>query len=428
MASELRTSNSNYNAESFLARMAALLHRDKHLLGSVVQRSVLSIIRGLEPQHVVTRIDVLPKAADPGGARLLDYGNLIFSREVLDQAELLNRFQLLSTNKFRVLEHEISAAGLGFSDRYQPSHSQRSEWPVTVFTISFASPAQLTHEPLLHSELQSFASPFEAIGRFLELPGFTSSSDSLLHQITLNIPNLNARIERLKLSQGDLDMVVGGPASPNSLKVDISYKDSRQAASVSRLLEGRNTAFKLAFVPTALNLWLISTEGFLADFHEENEHYSSGANSVLPKQEVPTLLPMIEFDPDTLAPSVMRRDLNRTVFIIHGHNTSIKESVARFLQKLDVEPVILHEQPNRGQTLIEKFEFNSEVSFAVALLTGDDEGRALNGQVDFRRRARQNVLLELGFFIGKLGRERVCAVHRLHPDRRCRKLAVSSGS
>jgi predicted nucleotide-binding protein len=122
------------------------------------------------------------------------------------------------------------------------------------------------------------------------------------------------------------------------------------------------------------------------------------------------LVPKIEFDPDTLIPSVSRDGLNRAVFIIHGHNTSIKERVARFLERLGVQSVILHEQPNRGQTLIEKFEFNSEVSFAVALLTGDDEGRALNEPAEFRRRARQNVLLELGFFIGKLGRERVCAL------------------
>ena len=68
----------------------------------------------------------------------------------------------------------------------------------------------------------------------------------------------------------------------------------------------------------------------------------------------------------------------------------------------------MHEQPNRGATIIEKFETHSDVAFAVALLTGDDEGRTLGGVL--KKRARQNVLFEFGFFIGKLGRHRVCAL------------------
>jgi predicted nucleotide-binding protein len=99
------------------------------------------------------------------------------------------------------------------------------------------------------------------------------------------------------------------------------------------------------------------------------------------------------------------------VFVVHGRDPGIKESLARFLEKLGLEPVILHEKPNEGRTIIEKFSDYSDVHFAVVLLTGDDEGRLRGTEKPLRPRARQNVLLELGYFLGKLGRARVCALY-----------------
>ena len=101
----------------------------------------------------------------------------------------------------------------------------------------------------------------------------------------------------------------------------------------------------------------------------------------------------------------------RSVFIVHGHDEGAREMVARFLERIGFKAVILHEQANRGRTVIEKVEANSEVGFAIVLLTPDDEGRKA-GDSDFEPRARQNVLLELGYFIGRLGRENVCALKR----------------
>lgn len=99
--------------------------------------------------------------------------------------------------------------------------------------------------------------------------------------------------------------------------------------------------------------------------------------------------------------------LNNKIFIVHGHNEAVKEKVARILEKLHLEPIILHEQPDGGKTLIEKFEANSaDVNFAVILLTGDDEGKAVKSET-FNRRARQNVIFEMGFFMGILSRSHV---------------------
>lgn len=102
--------------------------------------------------------------------------------------------------------------------------------------------------------------------------------------------------------------------------------------------------------------------------------------------------------------------ISNKVFIVHGHDGEAREAVARFLEKMGFQAIILHEQANQGRTVIEKVEANSDVGFAVVLLTPDDEGCAKGGRPE--PRARQNVLLELGYFIGRLGRARVCALKR----------------
>ncbi len=98
------------------------------------------------------------------------------------------------------------------------------------------------------------------------------------------------------------------------------------------------------------------------------------------------------------------------VFVVHGHDDSARKTVARFLQGLQLKPIILHEQSSRGCTIIEKFEDYADVSFAVVLLTPDDLGALAKNRDELKHRARQNVILELGFFIGKLGRKRVCLI------------------
>ena len=102
---------------------------------------------------------------------------------------------------------------------------------------------------------------------------------------------------------------------------------------------------------------------------------------------------------------------NNKVFVVHGHDAGARESVARFLESLDLEPVILLEQPNSGQTIIEKFEAHAAtVSFAVILLTPDDLGGVAGSA--HAERARQNVIYELGYFTGKLGRGRACLLRK----------------
>ncbi|KUM55160.1 TIR domain-containing protein [Rheinheimera sp. EpRS3] len=100
------------------------------------------------------------------------------------------------------------------------------------------------------------------------------------------------------------------------------------------------------------------------------------------------------------------------VFVVHGHDETLLNQVARYLEKLQIEPVILFEQPGKGQTIIEKLESNSNVSFAIVLFTPDDTGgKAADGSVAHKPRARQNVVLELGYFLGRLSRSKVAVLY-----------------
>jgi predicted nucleotide-binding protein len=100
------------------------------------------------------------------------------------------------------------------------------------------------------------------------------------------------------------------------------------------------------------------------------------------------------------------------VFIVHGHDKAVREGVARYLQKLGLDIIILDEQPNQGRTVIEKFEDCArEVGFAVVLLTPDDVASS-KSVLDQTERARQNVIFELGYFAGKLGRGRACLLRK----------------
>lgn len=102
----------------------------------------------------------------------------------------------------------------------------------------------------------------------------------------------------------------------------------------------------------------------------------------------------------------------QSVFLVHGHDEAIIHQTARFIENLDLDVIILREQANKGRTIIEKFEDYANVGFAVVLLTADDRGGTASTPADeLKPRARQNVIFELGFFIGRLRRMRVCALY-----------------
>jgi predicted nucleotide-binding protein len=106
--------------------------------------------------------------------------------------------------------------------------------------------------------------------------------------------------------------------------------------------------------------------------------------------------------------------LSDDIFIVHGRDEAAKEQVARVIQRAGLKPVILHEQANSGKTIIEKFEkHGSAAGFAVVIATPDDVGGLVvrpPDQPELSPRARQNVIGEMFWFAGRLGRDKVCAL------------------
>ncbi len=191
---------------------------------------------------------------------------------------------------------------------------------------------------------------------------------------------------------------------------------------VMRALErtfGENTADLKRFAPAGMLTWSprVFTMGQptpLQDFRR-----GVGANversKALLKEAIRTLEEDIaeagggleELSP---APSLLTATQQpRRVFIVHGHDEGARETIARFLEQLGLEAVILHEQPNKGRTIITKFrEEAADIGFAVVLMTPDDHGGKAGAATS--PRSRQNVVFELGFFIGALGPEKVAAL------------------
>lgn len=107
--------------------------------------------------------------------------------------------------------------------------------------------------------------------------------------------------------------------------------------------------------------------------------------------------------------SISSSGLNK-VFIVHGHDASAQNKAARFVEKLGFEAIILHERASSGRTIIEKIEHYSDAGFAIVLYTPDDVGNVKSKADNLNVRARQNVVFEHGYLIGKLGRENVSAL------------------
>jgi predicted nucleotide-binding protein len=120
----------------------------------------------------------------------------------------------------------------------------------------------------------------------------------------------------------------------------------------------------------------------------------SGAEGVLPATPINPPMP-----------------ISNEIFIVHGRDDAAKTEVARLVERAGLQAVILHEQANGGRTIIQKFEdHGSAAGFAIVIMTPDDVGGL--DVSDLQPRARQNVIGEMFWFAGRLGRERVCALKK----------------
>lgn len=236
------------------------------------------------------------------------------------------------------------------------------------------------------SDLQSYAAPLKRLGRLLQHPDLETLNASLTKSL-----DLDAFIKASEATQG-------GMVGSATLQWP---EDDLQILGLKLLLILKfadapeyMTAIGHRFFWTGSNKITRSIHALISQliipFVRDYKDYVEARGRVSPSLVLP---------------------MSNKVFIVHGHDGEARETVARFLGNIGFDPIILHEQANKGRTIIEKVEANADVGFAVVLLTPDDVGRA-KGDSDLEPRARQNVLLELGYFMARLGRDKVCALRK----------------
>jgi predicted nucleotide-binding protein len=241
---------------------------------------------------------------------------------------------------------------------------------------------------LQSAQLQSYDRPLRALAKLLRHPDLVTANQKLTSQC-----DLDAFLERQERHGG----MVGSDR--------LEWPDDPEQVLGLTLLLIEKFAADPRYMQTFGHNWFHSGNKIMGDinavtgqviipFARDYKTYVLSQGSLTPQLSLVT---------------------NNRVFVVHGHDAGARESVARFLESIDLEPIILLEQPNSGQTIIEKFEAHAAtVSFAVILLTPDDlAGVAGSDQAE---RARQNVIYELGYFTGKLGRGRACLLRKGNID------------
>lgn len=234
------------------------------------------------------------------------------------------------------------------------------------------------------AQLQSYPRPLKTLGRLLKHPDLDAANKALTKGL-----DLDRFLEESAKTQGSM---IGSAR--------LSWPDNHEQTLGLTLL---------LIMRFAENPEFMANFGFTY-FHSSSK-ILSGVQAIVGQVIIPFARDYKEYvlNFGDVSPK-LQMPLTNKVFIVHGHDGEAREAVARFLGNVGFDPIILHEQANRGRTVIEKVEDNSDVSFAVVLLTPDDEGSVKGGTPE--PRVRQNVLLELGYFIGRLGREKVCALRR----------------
>jgi len=210
-----------------------------------------------------------------------------------------------------------------------------------------------------------------------------------LHKIGLKLQKLIQRYHKIR----ELEM------SENSLNTDLVMERSK--------LTNNRIPEEFSNFVSEISISTLEKDQF-RDLSQN--HYPIGSNISRIEEYVNEYMEVLTNLQETVEVSNGPINDKQKVFIVHGHDNSLKYETSSFLKDFpNIEPIILHEQVSRGNTIIEKFEEYSNVEFAVILLSPDD----INLYEDMTtERARQNVVLELGYFVGKMGRGKVSLIKK----------------
>lgn len=160
-----------------------------------------------------------------------------------------------------------------------------------------------------------------------------------------------------------------------------------------------------------------SLEEKMDDLHKDIDNKIHRIDSIIERLELVPLRSASHTNTPKTGSSELKHAETNKVFIVHGHEETAKTNLEVFLREIGLEPIVLHRQADGGLTLIEKLEKHSEVGYAFILLTPDEmaylrlEEQKSDSERKKELRARQNVIFEFGYFVGRLGRSRVCCLY-----------------
>lgn len=233
----------------------------------------------------------------------------------------------------------------------------------------------------------------------LALPKLTTSRADARQRLAARIPKGRDLLARSITTKDDYEQLITDATKWSKFNRDL----------LLQLFDNSAMADEYSHSVVHIGIGGGSLADWITDEHRDIASYIGCLDSIIERLElIPELLAASASAPARL--QVATNASSRKIFVVHGHDETAKETVARLLMKLKLEPIILAEQASGGKTIIEKLETFSDVGFAVVLLTADDVGAAKSEQDNLKPRARQNVILELGYFMSRLGRERVCAL------------------
>jgi len=196
---------------------------------------------------------------------------------------------------------------------------------------------------------------------------------------------------------------------PEAFKPEWSTWTTRVQSAIVQLLDVNSGPAKL--VTQASQIKLIGYGS--RNFDNVYEHYCSALRVALEILDKDTFGELLKQE-TAIAP----KDLTNKVFIVHGRDEASKNELEIMLRDMGLEPVVLHRQVDSGLTIIEKFEAHADVGYAFIIMTPDeiaylaDEDNKLDGERKKQLRARQNVVWEFGYFVGRLSRKRTCCLHK----------------
>lgn len=241
--------------------------------------------------------------------------------------------------------------------------------------------------------------------------------------VELRVPRTQAEgrlSERMKLGRSFIEQQVGSHADYDLLQKEYRKWDVFN----SELLKQLFTTDDLADEYSATTLGPMIIGGYheetlgkkIGKLKEQFDRKVHRLDSIVDRLELYAVASNVN-DTQEVAPANLKtRSETNKVFIVHGRDDAAKANLEAFVREIGLEPIVLHRQADGGLTVIEKFEKHSDVGYAFILLTPDElaylasESSRPEADRAIERRARPNVIFEWGYFVGKLGRPRVCCI------------------